>query len=74
MIRLIKLAGVAVLGRNQPWWAARDPQRGGLPNTVADALAHTHRLIAPTAIAVREAGKYPEIVSYELPAPNACAA
>lgn len=52
------------------WWMARDPQ-GMTPRTVDASLDATERLCTPSFIHVREAGRYPEIVSYEFPDPSA---
>ena len=52
------------------WWRRRAlliPHRGDLqaaPRTVADAIAVADQLPTPVRIAVRESGKYPEIVAH----------
>lgn len=56
------------------WWRRRAlliPHRGDLqaaPRTVAEAIAVADQLPTPVRIAVRESGKYPEIVAHEFDA------
>ena len=56
------------------WWRRRAlllPDRADLqatPRTVADAIAIADQLPTPIRIAVRESGKYPEIVAHEFDA------
>lgn len=47
------------------WWRRRAPDLP-VPATVEDALAHSHRLRVPAAIAVRPSGRYTEVVDARL--------
>lgn len=47
----------------ESWWAYRS--REACPATVADVLAVAGVLRVPSAVCVKESGKYPEIVGYE---------
>lgn len=51
------------------WWMQRRPSAtfgaARMPNTVDEALDDVDALDTPSAVLVREAGKYPEVVGYE---------
>lgn len=46
------------------WWAKRAPGLE-IPKTVDEAIDHFDFLSQPTAVKIRKAGKYTEIVGYE---------